>query len=1485
MSSNPYLRGLAVMFVMKKFALLTVGVVCCFATVFSQSYFYDRERPIPVEKDLTTIVLHFQDEASFDAFTSKNHSSFQLIREIAKYHMAVIEASGNTNPDFSVSDFPEFANSGIKDESFALQLEDGFKLWLGYEILFEPKPNADIHNSELARDLFFYDAKITTDRFGLNRIEVSDPEASLEIANKLVESGLVNWAHPNFYANHTKFSDPLYPAQFQMNNTGQSISGTTGQDDIDCDAPEAWEITTGSADIEVAVIDDGVEDHPDLEDGNGNSRVLTGLTPAINGNGAPIANAAHGMACSGIIGATHNSIGVKGLAPNVKIRPVNIFEGTETVADLANAFTWVKDEGADVISNSWGYLSCTLSLSALNSAISSARLNGRDGDGCVIVFAAGNSYGSCVEYPANLSYVLAVGAVTSTGAHANYSNTGSDLDIVAPSGPAPGQPGAGVRTIDREGPPGYSFGDYTNNFGGTSAACPLVSGAAALLLSFDPSLTETQVRNFLEDSATDMGPTGFDNTYGHGRVNAHQALLVAGGGELECENTIASFPYSEGFENGIGLFSQSQNDDFDWSTNSGSTDTDGTGPDDAFEGDAYLYIESSGPNYPNKTATISTPCFDLSNLADPTVYFEYHMYGSSIGDLTLQARSDDESWTTIWSRTGEQGSQWLSAEVDLSSFSESAPVKLRFVGSTSTSFTGDIAIDNFSIGEFEEQTTLSCDVTLTDLPYLMPFEAGFQNWVQGQEDDFNWSIGSGATPTYLTGPENAVNGSNYMYIETSAPNYPNKTADLISPCFDLSGLESPALYFYYHMFGGIGSLKVDARDSNGDWITLWSLSGNQGNSWFLAEVSLADYIDNPGFKLRITGTSANLFNGDIAIDEIEITEAGQGTADAFCSNAVSEFPYLESFESGLGSWIQSDVDDFDWTVSSGSTPTFGTGPTAALEGLSYAFAESSAPNYPNKSARMVSPCFDISALSEPAFSFGYHMFGASMGNLKLEVRTENLPWTELWSASGSQGNSWNLELINLADYTGSDDIKFRFAGTTAMGFTSDFALDLIKIDEFSELQNDTGCNEPISVFPHTESFESGFGTWVQSANDNTDWALNNGATLTYNTGPASASHGESYIYLESSYPHYPSKTAIIESPCLNLSNLSSTEIVFDYHMYGATMGTLSLEVLNENQEWETIWTESGNQNNLWETAVVVLGPFGNSETVSLRFVGTTGNGFLSDIAIDHIRFGSEVAESESASCPPVNFNSIRIGSYGVNQDAGTYSITDNGSALTVENNAWKAAEFNYEVTTETILELEFKSLSEGEIHGIGFDNDMNISADQTFQFHGTQSWGILNYNTYSGSNWVSYTIPVGDFFTGSFTKLVFISDNDAGNTDDSMFRNVKVYESGDCDNLQRLTEAPPTTPVYGTEAELTEELSMSLYPNPAHDRINAKIDGFPSKSLSLHLIDITGTVHQSKRVMRDTETFELHALSSGIYLIQLREGDQVIAIQRFVKTR
>jgi endonuclease I len=186
-----------------------------------------------------------------------------------------------------------------------------------------------------------------------------------------------------------------------------------------------------------------------------------------------------------------------------------------------------------------------------------------------------------------------------------------------------------------------------------------------------------------------------------------------------CDNLINSYPYSQGFENTLGLWTQSQEDDFDWTINSGGTPSSNTGPSSAAEGTYYIYMESSNPNYSNKKAIIESPCFDLTSLSSPEVSFNYHMYGDAdkMGFLNLEITTDNgQNWSTVWSKSGNQGDQWYTAEVDLSNY-EGSTIRMRFYGETGTTWQGDMAIDNLKIlSKSIEDISLSLTIQFDQYP-------------------------------------------------------------------------------------------------------------------------------------------------------------------------------------------------------------------------------------------------------------------------------------------------------------------------------------------------------------------------------------------------------------------------------------------------------------------------------------------------------------------------------------------------------------------------------------------------------------------------------------------------------------------------------------------------------------------------------------------------------------------------------------------------
>lgn len=171
----------------------------------------------------------------------------------------------------------------------------------------------------------------------------------------------------------------------------------------------------------------------------------------------------------------------------------------------------------------------------------------------------------------------------------------------------------------------------------------------------------------------------------------------------------------------------------------------------------------------------------------------------------------------------------------------------------------------------------------------------------------------------------------------------------------------------------------------------------------------------------------------------------------------------------------------------------------------------------------------------------------------------------------------------------------------------------------------------------------------------------------------------------------------------------------------------------------------------------------------------------------------------------LNLTNFIIEPYGGSQ-AGNPAVTvsPDGSMLTIQGNGWKKIALSppynvvHSVSASTVLEFEFKSTAQGEIHGIGFDTDNSISPDRTFQLYGTQTWGLQDYHNYNPvDDWKLYKILVGQFYTGLMPYLVFSNDHDvASPTAVSMFRNIRIYE-----------EPPPPPPtlrvsIGGSDADL-----------------------------------------------------------------------------------
>lgn len=350
----------------------------------------------------------------------------------------------------------------------------------------------------------------------------------LDAVQALRASGLCSFAEPNTLGRYDGLpDDPLFDQLWHLQNTGQ-VGGTPG---ADLCAPQAWDITGGDPSVVVAVIDSGVDtQHPDLvnrffqhpgelaangldDDGNGFVDDVLGYDFAA-GSGNVTASYYHGTAVAGVVAAAGgDGIGVAGLAgggsggQGCRLMALSIGAFSPQGSLLDDAIVYAADNGARVIS-----LSLTIGgSSAINAAIDYAR----DVKGVFIACASGNN-GSFVGYPASHPSVVAVGSSNRYDGLSSFSNGGQGLDLVAPGEEIL------MTTLG---------GGWASN-SGTSFAAPQVSALAALLLSFNPALTATELKTLMISSARDLGAPGWNAGTGYGRVDALAALVAAGGGSL-----------------------------------------------------------------------------------------------------------------------------------------------------------------------------------------------------------------------------------------------------------------------------------------------------------------------------------------------------------------------------------------------------------------------------------------------------------------------------------------------------------------------------------------------------------------------------------------------------------------------------------------------------------------------------------------------------------------------------------------------------------------------------------------------------------------------------------------------------------------------------------------------------------------------------------------------------------------------------------------
>ncbi len=794
----------------------------------------------------------------------------------------------------------------------------------------------------------------------LNRtyqIQLEDYSKVDVLARKLNQNPIIEYAElkPLFYSTMTP-NDTYYGSQWSLPKIN---------------AEQAWDMSTGSPSVVVAVTDNAIYvNHPDLQ-----ANMLTGYNAADGGTDpSPCGSNTgdHGTHVSGIIGATsNNNQGVASIGSGVSILPVKIGDCSGGALPYGyDGVVWAANNGADIINMSWG--------SSGGGQYGQNVMNNAWNQGCILVAAAGNDGVSSVFYPAGYNNVIAVASTDQYDNLSSFSNYGSWIDISAPGSHI-------ASTVNPNGNYGASYA-YMD---GTSMASPLVAGLLGLMESYAPSASRTDIINCLYSSAVNIGSNA-----GNGRIDALAALQCLSSYNVQYDASITEIIAPNG-----SLCASTISPQIELKNMGSETLTSAT-----------ITYDWGAPSYTyNWTGSLSTGQSTTITLPNQTLSDGSYTFSATVSSPNGNPDENNANDNATSSFIINSGGETVTLDLQTDCFGSDITWELRKDSDNSLVADG---------GPYSDVTGGTNDIRsfcLTDGCYTFTINDSYGDGLKGSQyqgcstdGDFNMKDGNNTILFEMTAPDgNFGYSENHQFCINNSINDDAGITKINAPDgISCSATVSPVVVLKNFGSNTLTAVTIQYQTSGGWQNYNWtgSLATNQTTTVSLPSIPIANGQQTITVKTNQPNGNAD---GNTANDQTVKTISIQSTA--------ASLPFIEDFEGTNSNWTIVNPDNaitWSYAMVGGISP----GNTAAkIDFFNYQQSE--------RRDGLISPKIDLTGVvsAQMTFDHAYRRYNQSAADsLVIYASTDcGVTWNRIigWAEDGT--GSFATQTTNTNEFTPS----------------------------------------------------------------------------------------------------------------------------------------------------------------------------------------------------------------------------------------------------------------------------------------------------------------------------------------------------------------------------------------------------------------------------------------------------------------------------------